>query len=212
MVSRCIRGPLSVSPGRVAGAGQPADQVRHRRPQRARNRRFGPALVLAGQAATQHQRAVHLPDYLPLLDRHEPGQGVGSSDGLDVDVQNGAVHADVLLEPGVGPRHRRCRRVRGDYIEELRADRVVGDRRRGDHHGDDQTESVHGQARILPAPLTCVFSRRSRRDVVRRPDRLGVHRDRASLRRPGCTPTSQRRTTSVRWPHALTCVRKIVQG
>ena len=58
--------------------------------------------------------------------------------------------------------------MRGDYIEELSADRVVGDRRRGDHHGDDPTESVHGRPRFLPAPSYLRLSRRSRRDVVRR--------------------------------------------
>ena len=62
------------------------------------------------------------------------------------------------FEPGVDPGLGHRRGVLHDLVEQLHADRVVGDRRRGDHHRDDQTQGVHGQAPLTARHLLCAAS------------------------------------------------------
>ncbi len=69
--------------------------------------------------------------------------------------------------------------MRYHVVQQFHTDRVVGDRRGGDHHRDDQPEGVDREASLAPRDLLRrVLAGRGGRDVVGRPDRLGVQRHR----------------------------------
>ncbi|GAA2466617.1 hypothetical protein GCM10010388_68570 [Streptomyces mauvecolor] len=135
-------------------------------------------VVLAGQAAVQHQCAVDLLHDPSLGLRDEPFAlifGVAADD-FDVDVQQGAVDDDLVLEalvdqgllqPHPAPL--------GHLVEQGGAGGVVVSGGGQHHDADDQSQNVDGQPPLAPGHLLVrVQSRRALRDTCSRADGLGV--------------------------------------
>lgn len=135
-------------------------------------------VVLAGQAAVQHHRAVDLLHDPPLRLRDEAFAlvcGVAVDD-LDLDGQQGAVEENLVLEVVV---HQGLLQTHpaplGRLIEQGSADCVVMGGGGRHHDTGDQPQNMNGQSPLAPRHLLVgVQSRRGLRDTRGRADGLGV--------------------------------------
>ncbi len=126
----------------------------------------------------QHQRAVRLLHHPSLRLRDETSALVGrvAAGDLDVDVQQGAVDDDFVLEALVHQGFLQAHPAPlGGLVEQGGAGGVVVRGSGQDNDADDQPQNVDGQSPLAPRHLLVrVQPRRGLRDTRRGADRLGV--------------------------------------
>lgn len=135
-------------------------------------------VVLAGQPAVQHQRAVDLLDHPPFRLRDEALAPVVrvAADDLNVDVQQGAVDDDFVLEALVHQGLLQTHPTPLDrLVEQSGAGGVVVGRGGQHDDADDQPQNVYSQSSLAARhPFVGVQSCRGLRDTSGRADGLGV--------------------------------------